>query len=264
MSIILFVLAIIGVLAPPAGAAEETSAAALKVEGTSFLVAMPDGHNLTSSDLVGAKLKVADEAGRFLTLRIDNVRRDASDPNGDIWLHELSLYDTGSGTWRGLCSAAPDGTSAGFPLAGQWTPDGRHLRELSAFTITCASGAIGKCVRLGYRPWAERAGQSLRDHHQACVRMMRADYNGDGIPHTRDGTLVEVFDRLGIQQPDVDPIGLRFEAAWGPDGAICVRRTRIPEILLIETLAERHGRLGRSPNSSECSEATPAIIWNRS
>jgi ADYC domain len=105
----------------------------------------------------------------------------------------------------------------------------------------------------------------LWDYHQACVRALRADYGGDGAGHTRDGTLVDISDRLGIQPPESDPPGaaLEFEAAWGPDGAVCIRRTRIPEVLSTPELAERYPHLADKigPN---CSEAVNAPIWNRS
>ena len=131
--------------------------------------------------------------------------------------------------------------------------------------ITCTSGAIGKCIRIGYKPWGDREGESLWDYHQACVRMLRADYGGDGTGHTRDGAVVDIIDRLGIQPPESEPAArtYEFEAAWGPDGAVCVRRTRIPELLSTDELAERYphlaGKIG--PN---CSEAVDALIWNRS
>jgi ADYC domain-containing protein len=48
-------------------------------------------------------------------------------------------------------------------------------------------------VRFGYKPWREAAGKPRWDYHQACVRMVRADYAGDGIGHTRDGTLIDLL-----------------------------------------------------------------------
>ncbi len=54
-----------------------------------------------------------------------------------------------------------------------------------------------------------------------------------------------------------------FEAAWGPNGAICVRRKRIPAVLSTHELAERYPHLG-SRIGSDCSEAVDALIWNRS
>jgi hypothetical protein len=56
---------------------------------------------------------------------------------------------------------------------------------------------------------------------------------------------------------------LEFEAAWGPDGAVCVRRTRIPELLSTGELVQRYPQLiGKT--GPDCSEAVDALIWNRS
>ena len=242
-----------------------TAAASFDVAGTLFRVTLPDGRVLTSPDLIGAVLDAADEQGRTIAVRIDAVTRDPSDSDGDIWLHQFSVPDATPGSWREFCSPGPDGTIAGFPLAGVWTRDGRHEHASPSLTITCTSGAIGKCVRLGYKPWRAVGGESLWDYHQACVRAIRADYGGDGTGHTRNGTLVDIFDRLRIQPPEPDPRGpaLEFEAAWGADGAVCVRRTRIPELLSLDELAGRYPRLaGRI--GGDCSESAAALLWNRS
>jgi hypothetical protein len=258
-------MALLAALISPALGEGAASAPSVEVAGTLFRITMPDGRVLTSPDLIGAVLDAADEAGRIITVRIDAVARDPSDLGGDIWLHRFSVPDADTAGWREFCSPGPDGTVSGFPMAGVWTSDGRHERAPSSLTIACTSGAIGKCVRLGYKPWREVRGESLWDYHQACVRAIRADYGGDGTGHTRNGTLVDVSDRLGIQSPAPDPRGpaLNFEAAWGPDGAVCVRRTRIPDVLSIEELGERYphlaGKIGR-----DCSEAAGALIWNRS
>src|SRR5262249_21697194 len=56
---------------------------------------------------------------------------------------------------------------------------------------------------------------------------------------TRDGTLVDLYDRSGIQ-PDDAARGMRFEAGWGADGATCVARVRIPENATLEELGRRN------------------------
>jgi hypothetical protein len=61
--------------------------------------------------------------------------------------------------------------------------------------------------------------------HQTCTRLARADYCGDGVPHTENGTLIDVFDPAGIQVGVDDP-ALSFEAGWSPDGAVCVSAPR--------------------------------------
>jgi ADYC domain len=257
-------LVLLAAAAGPSAAGQEPGGTpSLEVVGTLFRVTTPRGRILTSPDLVGAVLDAVDEAGQVVTVRIDGVTRDSSDPDGDVWFHRFSALDAATGSWHELCTRAPDGTVAGFPLSGRWPADGRHVRASSSFTLTCTSGATGKCLRLGYKPWREAGGESLWDYHRACVRMMRADYGGDGTGHTRDGTRIEVSDRLGIKQARPDPGRLAFEAAWGPDGAVCVRRTRIPELLSNDELARRYPRLIERIGLG-CSEATPALIWNRS
>jgi hypothetical protein len=233
------------------------------VEGTMLRVVTPGGRILTSPDLVGAVLDTVDEDGRAITVRIDTVAQDPTDLSGDIWLHGFSVLDHEAGLWREFCQSAPDGTRAGFPLAGRWTTDMRHLPASSGFTLTCTSGASGKCVRMDYKSWRKVGTDSLWEYHQACVRVIRADYGGDGISHTCDGTRIDLFDRLGVQRRDHVADSLTFEAAWSADGAICVRRTRVPGIVLDDDLTRQYARLAGRVGSI-CSEETPAPIWNRS
>jgi hypothetical protein len=43
----------------------------------------------------------------------------------------------------------------------------------------------------------------------------RADYCGDVVGHTRNGTLIDIFDRVGVQGDETAP-GMAFEAVFGP------------------------------------------------
>jgi hypothetical protein len=104
-------------------------------------------------------------------------------------------------------------------VTGSWDERGA-LRPGQAVTFACDSGVIAKCARWGYVP--ERVGSEL---HETCTRLARADYCGDGESHTLDGTLINVYDRLQIQQSDPSS-KLSFEAAWGPSGAACVNEPR--------------------------------------
>ena len=201
--------------------------AGISVVGTAFHVTDADGKVLRQDELVGAVLTAEDTEGHELTVRIDGWELDARDPMQEVVLYRLSTPDE-TGGWKDLCSPDPDGRKLGFPLGGRWTDSGEHVRA-PTFGITCTSGAIGKCVRFGYKPWANGPdGKSLWELHQACVRMVRADYCGNGHGWTRNGMLIDIFDRLGIQKDETAP-GLRFEAAWGPQGAYCVHHTRVPE-----------------------------------
>ena len=134
--------------------------------------------------------------------------------------------------------------------------------------LTCTSGAEGKCILLGYRPWESVGATSLRDIHAACIRMIRADYGGDGTSHTRDGTLIAFRDNLGIRDFPADN-DMPFEAAWGPDGAVCVARPRIAEILTLDDLAKAYPSLAGAIGPKACEEGIMAdnpkvLLLNRS
>jgi hypothetical protein len=150
-------------------------------------------------------------------------------PGSDVATFSLKLKDGG---WHSLCENNTDV----ILLGDLWDPasgDRITAPPADALTFACRGDALAKCVEEGYRPWASVAGTSLRDHHQACTRMLRADYCGDGIPHTSDGTPIHVLDALGIQtaEPGVDYV---VEAEWGPDGATCLNaaNTRLPGVVV--------------------------------
>ena len=224
---------------------------------------MADGSTREGSALVGAVLAVA-SGGRTIRVRIAGAEPDSSDPHGEILLYDFRLV-TPSGE-QPLCAPDADGRRLGFPLAGRSDPAGiLSSSDGSIFELVCTSGAQGKCARLGYAPWRLATdGRPMLDWYNACVRLLRADYCGDGRPFTRDGTLVDIYDRLGIHASDADP-RLTFEAAWSPEGAVCVARTRLPDIIDLEGLGRACPRLAGRLGSAACSENLPAgLIFNRS
>jgi hypothetical protein len=83
-------------------------------------------------------------------------------------------------------------------------------------TFACENAALGECAdKLGFRPWQRRwtrvclptnadcrwQAQDLTAYHQACTRMIRADYCGDGRSHTISGTAIDLYDKLGLNTP---------------------------------------------------------------
>lgn len=139
----------------------------------------------------------------------------------------------------------------GRPGAGGKVIDSSQRDYTRKITFACVDGAIGKCALMGYRPWRQAPeeclgeGQcwrpSLEYHHEACVRMIRADYCGDGQDHTMDGIYVDVWDNAGIQTQTpysaepaaynaTPPTGVPFglEAEWTPRGARCINQLLMP------------------------------------
>jgi hypothetical protein len=263
-ALVAVVAAISGLVAvPPADAGTGQAISSISVVGARFEVTMEDGRTVPQNDLVGAVLTIGDGQDR-MRLRIDAVEIDPRNPDGGIMLYAMSTRDTATGAWRNICEPDIEGRRMGFPLAGMWTPDGRHLPSDTAFSITCTGGAQAKCVRFGYRPWESAPdGTPLWDHHQACTRMIRADYCGDGVGHTRNGTPIVIYDGKGVQRDEAAP-DMSFEAAWGADGALCVGHTRIPEVLTMEGLAAICPRVRQQPRTAACESHAGALILNRS
>ena len=62
--------------------------------------------------------------------------------------------------------------------------------------------------------------------------MARADYCGDGRPHTRNGTSINIWDTLPAPGPIqeragvLESLGMLFEAGWDTSGAVCLSRAR--------------------------------------
>jgi hypothetical protein len=252
-----------GVFALLAAATQPAAAASVAVEGTQFRVTLADGRVLPQEALKGVALTFGDGSGKQRRIRIDSVERDPRDPDGEVMLYGLSEQDPESGEWRNACLPDPDGRRLGFPLAGAFTADGRYEPSPGKLLITCTGGADGKCVRFGYKPWGHAPdGVSLAPYYQACVRMVRADYCGDGVGHTRNGTPIDLFDRIGVQR-DEPSEGMTLEAAWGPEGAVCVRHTRLKSVLPTEALGVICPRLARRV-SQNCDEAVPALLYDRS
>jgi hypothetical protein len=232
------------------------------VDGTEFKVTLTDGRVLRSAELVGATPTISTSGGT-MRLRIDVVERDRETANAPIWLHSFSK-EAADGSRQPLCDPGPDGRRQGFPLAGREHSDGAmEPAEPGIFEIVCTSGARGKCVRFGYLPWESAA---MRDIYDACVRLVRADYCGDGEGTTRDGMRIDLYDDRGSEQADSDP-AQEFEAGWTAAGAVCVHHVRVRENISLERLAASCPRL-RDHLGATCTEerarALGALLFVRS
>src|SRR5207302_852255 len=141
-----------------------------------------------------------------------------------VWLHSFSTQ-VATSSRQPLCEPGSDGRAR---ADGAMEP-----AEPGVFEIVCTSGARGKCVSFGYLPWTS---EGMREIYDACVRMVRADYCGDGEETTRDGMQIDLYDHRGIQKSDSDTT-LEFEAGWTAAGAVCVHHVRVKENTSLERLA---------------------------
>ncbi len=174
----------------------------------SELTAVDGGVAVPESELIGSTWSGELSDGDTLPLRIDAIAHDA-----DLAIYEIR-YQTTDG-WIDMC----DGAGA-LAVAGTWNYEegvaqgGRYRANDADFTFACRGFAIAKCVEFGYRPWLGRADQLA-----SCTRGLRADFCGDGTPYTVDGTVLNIYDRDGIQTDDA---AWPLEARWNKHGAACI------------------------------------------
>jgi ADYC domain len=201
---------------------------------------------IKGKDVEGAELTIV-EGGRSLKLKITQVELDPQDPEQEIYLYTILYHNLVSAQWQNYCQPDRNYVAKAIPLSGYWDQTGTHI-ESERITFACTNGVLAKCVRFGYKPWKTVQGRSLRDFHQACTRMVRADYCGNGRSHTKEGTAIDIYDRASIQTR-TSTSGMVFEAAWNPDGAVLINRTRWPESLA-QLRKECPERLKSSGNDS--------------
>ncbi|MDB5105603.1 MAG: hypothetical protein JWP91_3292 [Fibrobacteres bacterium] len=227
-------------------------------------VKAPRGGYLPDADLLGAKLVGMDEEGRSVAFRIDSII-PYRDSIVDMTLYSFSSPDS-LGHWNNSCGPDRMGRRRGFVMEGYFDAKALQVEDSSAFTVTCTSGSAGKCVLFGYGPWLKGTdGSSIKPLFQACTRMVRADYCGDGTPHTRNGTFIELWDYKGIQGDDHRSPN-RFEASWAPEGAVWIKRTRIPEVATLDSIAKECPERYRTKMSvpSDTLGFGEAVLFNRS
>jgi hypothetical protein len=191
-----------------------------------------DGRHLSGAQLTGATVSgdvLAGEQRIRLPFRIDQV-----EVTSDLARYSVSVLQNGE--WYPMCGLRSDGSPLkAVALAGRWDPQtASYIADPAMFTLACENAAVGKCVTWGYRPWTSAPECLINDRvckqqplaawHQACVRMVRADYCGNGRAHTRNGTPINVWDPLSIQVQDVTD--WQLEAEWTQEGAVCIRHTR--------------------------------------
>lgn len=232
-----------------------TEAVSLEIRG-SELVVSTEGGALARAQLIGAVLTAVNENGNAVKMRIDGIATDPARPEGDVVLYDLSIA-TADAAWVPACPIEADGGAHAVLQPGE---DG-------ALRIFCTAGALGKCIRRGYRPWAMQDGVALKPYWQACVRMVRADYCGNDQSTTLDGMQISIYDALGVN-PRGEGLEFAFEAAWDANGAICVAHPRVPENVTLEELGSAcprlAGRLGAGCTAQAARRMGNPLLFNGS
>jgi hypothetical protein len=201
----------------------------ISLQGTRF-GGLSAGTDLTGAELVG---ELSD--GSTIAIFIDEIRDNPEAKNADVALYRVSVGNEREPLCGRDDAGAPRFATA---IANVWDEaTGARVDAADRFTFACEGGALYKCVDAGYKPWKSA---ELADYHQACTRMIRADYCGDGTSNTKDGTLIDMGDAVGVQTFATEgQSDFAFEASWGPNGATCVSKTRYRLTSVPSCLADR-------------------------
>lgn len=189
----------------------------------SALHGLMGGSEFSALDFRNVRFTGVLDNGSTVTLRVDGVTQ-GSGVDQDVWSYQVTYQEPMTGQWYPICPGA-DGTPQGaIALENRWdyrqgvAGGGSKIFDTSSFTFACEGGALGKCVKFGFVPWRSVNGVSLEEHHQACTRMVRADFCGNGTSYTVNGNLINMYDSLSIQK---DTETWEPEAEWTSDGASC-------------------------------------------
>ncbi|MCA9660335.1 MAG: hypothetical protein KC486_18475 [Myxococcales bacterium] len=184
-------------------------------------------------EAVGTELTFATEAGHY-RLYVDDAdfKNGGEFKGGGLFHYTINYAIEGENgidddSRESLCYDGLGQPTQALILPGEWDQEtGDRLNySPTSLTAACRHAALAKCAEWGYRPGL------MPNTHASCVRMVRADYAGDGVAHTENGTLIHVGDKYGINKQQSEP-GLLKEAEWGPEGALCLNRAalRHPEL----------------------------------
>jgi hypothetical protein len=195
-------------------------------------------------DLIGMEINITVDVtgGNTSTsdfvIRVNDVTVD--EHWDDVFYYDLSISLKGSNAWTPLCADADNQPLPAIPLRHYWNEtNGNRIDDHDVITFACTNGVLAHCVQWGYRPWAKARRckdwdtnknkhcewVSLRDYHQACTRMARADYCGDGVAWTVPGTPIDIYDHLN-PQIEASETDWDIEAEWTPSGAFCLNDIR--------------------------------------
>jgi hypothetical protein len=209
-----------------------------KLEQTVFSGKLAGNKKVKRTDFIGSVFEATLTDSDTLLLSIDDIQKHDDKMHRDVYRYLVS-YNTAD-SWEPLCGYDEDNQPVyAIPLKGRWifeegvAAGGSKIEDEGVFTFACQGYVLAKCVEAGYKPWDKalvcKPHQgchiiSLADHHQACTRLLRADYCGDGTPHTQDNIWINMYDDFGIR---IDADDWLLEAEWNADGATCMSSSRL-------------------------------------
>ena len=215
-----------------------------ELAATSGYLTVPTGTARTLQRLQGTSLDLQLELDAPLSATLRIISSTDTATYSQYVTQWLPLGAASGTAWSTFCPhpyAAGDGTNSlpeyMIPVAGaNWQLDGSRTDGAGRIQLSCTHDMVGGCIRWGYEPFGARntptglvSAAAMRNTHQACTRMKRADFCGTGDPTTTVNaspvmqTRIQLWDTHGIYAEGMQTAD-SMEAHWAPNGASCVNR----------------------------------------
>ncbi|HEY0136569.1 MAG TPA: ADYC domain-containing protein [Nannocystis sp.] len=157
---------------------------------------------------------------------------DATQKPHALHYYTFMFYGDGAnggekGVWTPACKESVDPIT-GLPVGTKAvvyddievdTKTGKISERESSLYLACITGAVGKAGNWGYPAW-----EIGHEDFTTSVRMVRADYCGDGVSWTTIGSSLQAKDVFKYR--DFSNANGATEAMWGEKGALCLGTPR--------------------------------------
>jgi hypothetical protein len=176
------------------------------------------GVSFFGQQLVGSKWELTLVSGATETPAMMWI--SSATNNQGAWQYTFQHHDA-QGNVASLCDPDLNGAATAVPIADITVnaATGDLLARNNTLYLACTSGAIGKAVTWGYMPWDITVPE-----FEAAVRVVRADYCGDGQSWTTPGNPLQIQDVWGVSS--FANATATNEAVWGLNGALCLNLAR--------------------------------------
>ncbi|MBK7828725.1 ADYC domain-containing protein [Nannocystis sp.] len=121
--------------------------------------------------------------------------------------------------------------------------------------LACTSGAVGKAIVWGYKPW-----DRVLSDFEVATRVVRADYCFDGTPWTETGTSLQLRDKYNINTfvHASDPT----EVVWTKTGAACVGTPRSSIYSAAQVVCDGQA-LPLCPSNTSMTTFSGTLFWTK-
>lgn len=198
-----------------------------------------DSNILQGEALIGSTIVLEDSAQTEHQIRIADYKLFDVEPwHADLTMHGYRLQARdNNGVFVDLCATPANGLGAVYANIDKFSlvvtdeffnAKAEVMAQPGAFQFACPGQALSKMKWMGYSRDIpeESAFFTTPEQRQATVRMIIADYCGDGNAYTVSGQAVYWQNSSAWISVAGAETEVEVEARWNADGAICVTTPR--------------------------------------